>query len=157
MEGFRVLPYGELHNDWLSLDRDNTTRGRTFVDHNVDKQLLAQFQPAEMEGAGLLHLPNRHYFGGVFLAERSAPTLRMLVNREGFIPDEGYETLVDLIRKGVDLSTRVQAAANAVTRSERRELRATWPAPGSADTELGVLMEPEVYHGETEVYTRVQA
>ena len=32
-----------------------------------------------------------------------------------------------------------------------------WPAPGSADTELGVLMEPEVSHGETEVYTRVQA
>jgi hypothetical protein len=34
---------------------------------------------------------------------------------------------------------------------------AFWPAPGSADTELGVLMEPEVCHGETEVYTRVQA
>jgi hypothetical protein len=32
-----------------------------------------------------------------------------------------------------------------------------WPAPGSVDTELGVLMEPEVCHGETEVYTRVQA
>jgi hypothetical protein len=34
---------------------------------------------------------------------------------------------------------------------------AQWPAAGSADTELGVLMEPEVCHGETEVYTRVQA
>jgi hypothetical protein len=34
---------------------------------------------------------------------------------------------------------------------------AIWPAPGSEDTELGVLMEPEVGHGETEVYTRVQA
>jgi len=32
-----------------------------------------------------------------------------------------------------------------------------WPAPGSADTELGVLLEPEVCHGETKVYTRVQA
>jgi membrane protein YqaA with SNARE-associated domain len=30
-------------------------------------------------------------------------------------------------------------------------------APGSEDTELGVLMEPEVGHGEAEVYTRVQA
>jgi hypothetical protein len=35
--------------------------------------------------------------------------------------------------------------------------RAEWPAPGSEDTELGVLMEPEVGHGETEVYPRVQA
>ena len=44
-------------------------------------------------------------------------------------------------------STTALAAAN-----ERH-----WPAPGSADTELGVLMEPEVCHGETEVYTGVQA
>jgi hypothetical protein len=34
---------------------------------------------------------------------------------------------------------------------------AIWPAPGSEDTELGALMEPEVGHGETEVYARVQA
>jgi hypothetical protein len=31
-----------------------------------------------------------------------------------------------------------------------------WPAPGSEDIELGVLMELEVGHGETEVYARVQ-
>jgi hypothetical protein len=29
---------------------------------------------------------------------------------------------------------------------------ANWPAPGSEDTELGVKMEPEVCHGEAEVY-----
>ncbi len=34
---------------------------------------------------------------------------------------------------------------------------ALWPARGSEDTELGVLMELEVGHGETEVYPRVQA
>jgi len=38
-----------------------------------------------------------------------------------------------------------------------RVLKPDWPAPGSADTELGVLMEPEVSHGKAEVYTRVQA
>ena len=32
-----------------------------------------------------------------------------------------------------------------------------WPAPGFKDTELGVLMEPEVCHGEAEVYAGVQA
>ena len=37
------------------------------------------------------------------------------------------------------------------------EVIEVWPAPGSEDTELGVLMEPEVGHGETEVYARVQA
>jgi hypothetical protein len=34
---------------------------------------------------------------------------------------------------------------------------ADWPAPGSKDTELGVLMELEVGHGETAVYAGVQA
>ena len=32
-----------------------------------------------------------------------------------------------------------------------------WPAPGSEDTELGVLMELEVGHGETKVHAGVQA
>ena len=35
--------------------------------------------------------------------------------------------------------------------------KSSWPAPGFEDTKLGVLMEPEVDHGEAEVYTRVQA
>jgi hypothetical protein len=37
------------------------------------------------------------------------------------------------------------------------EGESSWPAPGSEDTELGVLMEPEVGHGETEVHAGVQA
>ena len=37
------------------------------------------------------------------------------------------------------------------------EAIAVWPAPGSEEAELGVLMEPEVGHGDAEVYTRVQA
>ena len=52
-------------------------------------------------------------------------------------------------------------AASEINRENRNSATlskiSVWPAPGSADTELGVLMEPEVDHGETEVYTRVQA
>jgi hypothetical protein len=43
------------------------------------------------------------------------------------------------------------------SRSRDSASSGTWPAPGSEDTELGVLMELEVGHGETEVYARVQA
>jgi hypothetical protein len=39
----------------------------------------------------------------------------------------------------------------------RAIIRDYWPAPGSEDTELGVLMELEVGHGETEVHAGVQA
>ena len=31
-----------------------------------------------------------------------------------------------------------------------------WPAPGSEDTKLGVLMEREVRHGAAEVYAGIQ-
>ena len=39
----------------------------------------------------------------------------------------------------------------------RVQLKTIWPAPGFEDTELGVLMGPEVRHGEAKVYARVQA
>jgi hypothetical protein len=53
--------------------------------------------------------------------------------------------------------TRILATSQG-KKSEVRTLELfDWPAPGSEDTELGVLMEPEVDHGEAEVYTRVQA
>ena len=47
--------------------------------------------------------------------------------------------------------------AQKVLRSFSQTNSFNWPAPGSEDTELGVLMEPEVGHGETKVYPRVQA
>ncbi len=34
---------------------------------------------------------------------------------------------------------------------------AQWPAPGSEDTKLGVLMEREVRHGASEIYAGIQA
>ncbi|MDP2410083.1 MAG: DUF262 domain-containing protein [Pseudolabrys sp.] len=37
------------------------------------------------------------------------------------------------------------------------ELLKVWPAPDSEDTELGVLMEPEVDHGAAKIYAGVQA
>lgn len=125
MEGFRVLPYGERRNDWLNLDADVAERGRGNLSKNIGAQLELQLRPAEKDpNIGLIHVGNKHYVGGVFLTERSAPSLRMLVNREGFVPDPGYQTLVDLVRRGIDLCTRVQAAATQKTRNERSKLRA---------------------------------
>jgi hypothetical protein len=47
----------------------------------------------------------------------------------------------------------IRTAAEELTQDRVEEHEAgCWPAPGSEDTELGVLMEPEVGHGETEVY-----
>lgn len=118
MEGFRVLPYGEPSDDWLSIDATYTSRPKTLsylselgLDDPEDKQ------------EGLLYLRKTSYFGAVFLTISQAPTLQMLVNREGFIPEQGYDNLVQIIRTGVDLSVRVRAAAKLETRGERRTHR----------------------------------
>jgi signal transduction histidine kinase len=124
MEGFRVLPYGEPADDWLQLDRDAAERGRWTADPESD--LTSQLSKAERDAeAGLNHLPNKHYFGGVFLTERYAPSLRMLVNREGFIPNQAFADLTAIVRTGIDLSTRVQTAASQRKRAGRRVLRQT--------------------------------
>ena len=143
MEGFRILPYGEPRNDWLSIDRDATERDRGVLDRNVPPDLIEQLQSDEGEDIGLLIVPNKHYFGGVFLTERGAPRLEMLVNREGFVPNEAYEMLVRLVRTAVDLCTRVQAAATKESRNERRELRASHrPAD---DTSSSSILKFESY------------
>lgn len=111
MEGFRVLPYGERSNDWLQLDRSYAERGRT-------SPYLKEFDFTTSElsddrDALLSILPNRSYYGCVLLTQEGAPQLEMLVNREGFIPNESFESLVSLVRLGIDLSVRARAAAKA--------------------------------------------
>jgi signal transduction histidine kinase len=46
-----------------------------------------------------------------------------LVNREGFVPDRAYELLVQHVRTGIDLSTRLRAAASQERRATRKTTR----------------------------------
>jgi signal transduction histidine kinase len=109
MEGFRVLPYGERSNDWLQLDRHYSDRMRS-------SEYLKEFGFASAEqdddrNALLQFLPNRSYYGCVFLTQQGAPNLQMLVNREGFIPNDSFDALTRLVRLGLDLTVRARAAA----------------------------------------------
>ena len=137
LEGFRVLPYGEPRNDWLGLDRDYTSREkRLLVD--VEAPLRIAIESTDQgDTAGLLRLPNKQFFGAVFLTQNRAQTLRLLVNREGFVPEQGYETLVTLVRTGIHLFTRVRAAATVGQRAERARIRAGVSSGG--DDELQPL------------------
>jgi hypothetical protein len=75
---------------------------------------------------------------------------------EDHLPDGKKNALDGLIIPCRNDAKKFQLAA--LSREIFHEKAAsTWPAPGSEDTELGVLMELEVGHGETEVYARVQA
>ena len=119
LEGFRILPYGD--DDWLRIDADYTTRARQ-LEMLKDWPLAEEFEDADPD-EGLTRLTHNNYFGGVFLTQERAPTLRVLVNREGFVPEAAFDTLVTMVRTGVDLCTRVRAASNRKLRLRRREER----------------------------------
>ena len=114
MEGFRVLPYGERANDWLELDRSYAERSRSS--EYLSSFGLSISDRSDDKDALLLSLPNRSYYGCVFLTQEGAPALQMLVNREGFVPNEALTQLTRLVRLGIDLTVRARAASKVSSR-----------------------------------------
>lgn len=120
MEGFRVLPYGDTGDDWLDIASDYGRRSRRlqFIEASHSDGLNPK-DPDE----GLSFLPKESYSGGVFLTEAGAPNLRMLVNREGFVPEASFDSLKRIVRTGIDLSVRVRAKATLTRRRSRKQTR----------------------------------
>lgn len=130
-EGFRVLPYGELRNDWLGLDAAYVRRSakrdeEEGTESNDDDNGVSASRKA------LWWLPNSNYFGAVFLTAERSEGLEQLVNREGFVPNEAYDAIVSIVRTGLDLANRVRKAADEPARPKRRSPRQS--SPSVADT-----------------------
>lgn len=120
VEGFRILPYGEPGNDWLSLDSDYARRSNLDFKDIVDRIYNPEDKDQHWEA---MSLPNRSYFGGIFLTQEGAAGLRPLINREGFLPDAAFLVLKNTIRQGIDLCTRVRAASTFREREQARQER----------------------------------
>ena len=127
LEGFRVLPYGEPRNDWLGVNADYSDRETRIaaLRDTVFPDLTAAAGGLRSSQEGLSVVPAKQYLGGVFLTQEGASSLRMVVNREGFEPDPQLDTLVESIRTGIGLLTRVRAFYNEPEREKRRERRAS--------------------------------
>lgn len=132
LEGFRVLPYGGEGNDWLGLDYDYTVRNRELSPGSVTEVI------PDVENVGFYQLGNRSYVGAVFLTEEGAPHLQAVVNREGFVPDEYFQSLRDIVRTGVDLGVRARGAlARRIQEAEdARKLREMAERRRQAEEEL---------------------
>ncbi len=139
MEGFRVLPYGAPGDDWLRLDADTVRRLR-----GAPRGLLPidGLSPAESDSDTFLTaVSQRQYFGAVFLREASAGGLQMLVNREGFIPDNSFYDLVDVLRTAVYLSVRVRAGLVQQRRQQREPRKDAYGALRKATEDLKVILD----------------
>jgi signal transduction histidine kinase len=105
--------------------------------------------------AGLIAAPLRNIFGGVFLVEAGAPGLRMLVNREGFVPDESFLEMADAVSNALALQTRMSAALRPGRRERGRgdrkddggeavERRVRAPLEVAIEEIRGVADQPEI-------------
>jgi hypothetical protein len=132
-----------------------------FLDHDEACDCDDAFFPMvarAQENAELLPVRQRSQGGRVTIPEVSREELLEAVEKfdrelrdsqefAGWENKLNYRYAIDYEGRRYPVKTIISLATNVPH----------WPAPGSADTELGVLMEPEVCHGETEVYTGVQA
>ncbi|KAA9010359.1 ATP-binding protein [Histidinibacterium aquaticum] len=117
-EGFRVLPYGDAKDDWLQLDRDYRARG-----HNELGRLRRRSEwdlPPGSQLEGLAVQGNTAVFGAVLLTRTGASDLQMLVNREGFLPNEQFTFIEETVRLAIDLQVRVRYAATSTVKQARR-------------------------------------
>lgn len=110
LEGFRIPPYGDTNDDWLGLDSDYRSRGRG------EQGRLLRFSHWEVpegdEGEGLVIKGNPHYFGGVFLTRERSAGLKMLVNREGFLPSASWDFVRDALRWAIGVQVRQRRLAS---------------------------------------------
>jgi signal transduction histidine kinase len=153
LEGFRVLPYGEPGNDWLGLDSAYTRRAGRFV---LDPLLAGRGESLDSlrdltnRDVSLRLLPNRSFFGAVFLTDDGARSLRTLVNREGFVPDANFETLNALVRRGTDLVLRARALASLLDKQQRDREKAAAKAvrEAAANTSAEAKDRPDLHVGD---------
>ncbi len=131
LEGFRVLPYGGPGDDWLSINRDYTRKPRLL---DVDDELGSELAATGKEG--FYAIGTTQYTGAVFLLESRSPTLRALVNREGFVVDDAFEAMQRLVTNGVRLSVR---ARRALGQAEKDDALARARAAGAAAADKALL------------------
>lgn len=116
-DGFRVPPYGDRGDDWLSLDAD---RGRRISDPPIG-ELRALSRRTDRP---MLLLPgNNQVFGQVGLSRLRNPDLCQLANREGFRENEAFRQLRSFVRLGVNWLTVMYARHTEEKRRKNREAK----------------------------------
>jgi signal transduction histidine kinase len=95
--GFRVLPYGEIGNDWLNIDKTSVkTESGAYVPFN-----------------------NNNFFGFVEVLDPTGQDFEETSSREGLIENEAFEQLTDFVNKALLQSARRINSARAREKSER--------------------------------------
>lgn len=138
MDGFRVFPYGDAHDDWLGIDRDVAARRSTVKGaelHSLAKRLHVD------PGRVLLSYPrHRNLFGKVYLSSHDESEFVVKMDREGLVENDTYLALNKVIRKSIDwmvlyFAAYKQKAAKTKTEAAVKEFRKAVNAPETEEKE----------------------
>jgi len=108
--GFRIKPYGDADDDWLSLGRDSAYNNRDWRSAIANEYFPVL--PKEKNDPALnpaLNLPANHQLiGAVFLKssnKRNSDNEEDIIpstDREGFLKTDGFTQLVEIVRAGIE-------------------------------------------------------
>lgn len=107
--GFRVLPYGEVGDDWLGLDRKRTRIEIELEDSNIT-----------------FNIPytNKNFFGFVEIVDNSGEFFEETASREGLIENSALSDLKNFLRKSVIAGVRRIAPFVYTEKTKREQQRA---------------------------------
>lgn len=112
-DGFRVLPYGEPHDDWLRLAYDTGRR--------------SLLMPAN----------NSNFFGHIDLSSTDNPYFEETSSREGLIENEAYEELQKLVRRCLEWAAKRMASVRGRKESaSQKDFVSRLRKPSEATQEL---------------------
>jgi len=109
---FRMPPYGDPGNDWLGLSEAQARRSRNW-ESDITEDLLPKAEREVSESEAMLRLPRkRQVLGSIKVSSYrpgeqvgSVPSDRLVpnMNRQGFVENQAYEQLVDIVRGSLEI------------------------------------------------------
>ncbi len=112
--GFRIKPYGYADDDWLNISEDHARNRRLWRSSILKEQYPMTMEQIRIENQNLmLYLPANHQLvGAVFLESRhqgisgSNKGLIASMDREGYLNNNAFKELSDIVRAGVEFLAR---------------------------------------------------
>ncbi len=118
LDGFRVYPYGEKGDDWLSIDQD-VSRRRGGVEHEALK-IIAKKMKLDPARSMLGHPRNSSIVGSINIASENSPFV-IKMDREGLVENDALSQLREAMRLSLDWLTLQYEGQKYKALSQKRE------------------------------------
>jgi signal transduction histidine kinase len=140
IDGFRIYPYGDPDDDWLSIDKDVARRKG-----GVDSPLLQKIATSLKlnTSRALLNYPrHRNLIGRVYLRMHPQSPFVVKMDREGLLDNAAYRQLTEFLRFSLDWMTLWYAAfLRRFAKERRKEIEEEFRSEAKKGTDGGSVVE----------------